>query len=300
MYRITPEQELKDTLYELQAAREMSGREQEPAVVANNFVPDCSVFKDKNTGDRIVLTPLPRDDADFTEATVWLSNPVGLTILSDELLDVIDVDEEYDHKDIVLFIGKGATALCFDDASKDTYQIDTQLIADMLRVPRILPVPQSEIDPREFPADIDFLYVPTSDTYTLATRIFDSELENNRRLLANRSGIISDKDQRLISYDLQISELLPTNPEVRLSEFDREMQISMRFSDDVSLAVRPLGDPEIRLLTNNGFRIKVVREGMIIDAKNAQDNIIKCIPTLDTKELIDQILQNAQDITLNS
>ena len=71
------QERLRDTLYTLQFARETSGRDQEPAVINDEFVPNCSVFMDKKTDDRIVLTSLPLDEEDFEGATVWLSNPYG-------------------------------------------------------------------------------------------------------------------------------------------------------------------------------------------------------------------------------
>lgn len=210
------------------------------------------------------------------------------------------MDQSIDTRtDLFLFIGHGSTALCLDAASGESFLIESSKVADALEVPKILPIPQSEEDPRELPRELSYLYVPSTDTYTLATRIFDTELENKHRLISNRSGIVASQAHDVITtYDLQITEGLLDGLGTRVSEFDREIIVLIELGERIHLGVKPLGDVQERRLTDNKFKVRVFREGMIIDIKNNKGKTIKCVPTTASKQLIDQILQNAQDLEL--
>lgn len=294
---------LRDALYELQSGHERCGAELEPAVFAgeDDIIPQCSVFKDNRTGDRIVLTKLPLDEADFEGAAIWISNPRGISIVPNDYFESLNDDFEQikTRKDVIFYIGRGATSVCYDIDEHETLMIDNNMLAEIIEVPKILPIPQSETDPRDLPNDLEFLHTPTTDTYTLATRIFDTELEYNHSLLGNRSGIVKDDNLSIqTTYDLQVTENIPDGLNTRISEFDREMLISIMLGDPIKLSIKMLGSEETKYLNSNQFRIRVFREGIIIDAKNSEGRKILCVPTPDTKQFIDQVLQNAEDLTV--
>ena len=210
-------------------------------------------------------------------------------------VEVATEDGEIVTRDAIFFIGSKLTARFLNPEKGDMTPYNTGLLADRLEVPRILPVPQSEEDPRELPRDIEFLHVPSTDTYTLASRIFDTELEQNLRLLGKRSGVVRDESLSIdTTFDLSVIEYMPDLLETRISEFDREFKVSLIFGDKVYLDVLPLGNPNIVRLEGNSITLHVVREGMIIEATK-KGRQIKCIPTIETKNFVDRVLQNAQE-----
>jgi hypothetical protein len=74
-------------------------------------------------------------------------------------------------------------------------------------VPRILPLPQWEEDPRKTPSNVEALFVPQTDAYTKTSAIIDKELKRES-LTVNRSGINEGEDARTrpLSFSIQITK----------------------------------------------------------------------------------------------
>ena len=70
---LSAERYLHDTLYSLNALRELSMKSPELAIAGDQILEDCSVFKDLKTGDRITVSALPADEAEFTGAMVAIT-----------------------------------------------------------------------------------------------------------------------------------------------------------------------------------------------------------------------------------
>lgn len=279
------EQELIDALYDLQALREISGADYEPAVFDHDVQPRCNVFIDKRTNDRIVMTGLPLDMDDFDGAAVWLSNPeVGVAIDSGKW--------QASPYDVIFWIDKACQNVRYFNPRKGSrIKFDAGVLAGMLSVPRIKPAAQSEIDPREIPDEIEFISTPQTNTYTLASRLSDSDIEFHRRIIARRYGIIDYDYDKSTTFDLQIHEVLPGEDSLRTGEFDREFAVLLHLGNTINMPVIPWGRPEINI-KGNDFKIRVVREGMLISAIEDGKELV-CVPTPITEGFIDSILDNA-------
>lgn len=280
-----PEDYLLDTLYNFQAYREIRGIDLEPAVIDTDLFEECSVFTDKNSGDRIVLTGLPADDDDFKGAGIWLSNPdQGVEIRTDQW--------QASPSDVIFWIDKAIKVTYFNPHTGARVPgFSAQKLAERLDFPRVYPVPQSEQDPRMIPAQIEYLSTPQTNTYTLASRIFDIDLETKRRLIARRYGIIDYDVGESTTFDLAIHETLPSEDSPRTDEFDREFILDINLGKKIVLNVTPWGKEEIGLVGND-YKIRVVREGMLVSALQDGREIM-CIPTKATKQFIDSILHSS-------
>lgn len=280
-----PEDYLLDTLYNFQAYREISGSETEPAVFDENIYSGCSVFIDKNTEDRIVITNLPLDNVDFSGASVWLSNP-------DKGVEIRTNQWQASPYDVIFWIDKALRVTYFNphEGVRVAY-FPAQLLAERLDFPRVYPIPQSEQDPRLIPDEIEYVSTPQTNTYTLASRIFDIDLETKHRLIARRYGIIDYDVGESTTFDLAIHETLPSEDSPRSDEFDREFILDMNLGRKMVLNVIPWGKEEIGLVGND-YKIRVVREGMLISGLQDGREVM-CIPTKATRYFIDSILHSA-------
>ena len=199
MKYVTPQQELIDNLYELQSARERIGVDPELSVMNKEIQPDCSFFIDYKTcthefsdfgdekvildGTKLVLTALPKDEREFSGALLCISNSEG-----------IGLPNGVASTDTLFFIGKTLTVQCMDESQgvdkseqRELLNFDTQKLADMIKVPQaILPLPQSEEDPRQIPEDLDSLYWPRDASFPLGAGMFERELVQNTRLIADK------------------------------------------------------------------------------------------------------------------
>jgi hypothetical protein len=284
-------QHLKDTLYGLQSYREISGVEAEPALIQDELREDCTVLVDKKTDDRIVLTPLPANEADFDGAAIWMSNPLGVEIRQGQW--------DASPKDVIFWVSKALSTRYYNPHTGIFLPFPSGNLAERIEYPTIIPEAMSEYDPRRIPEDYEFLRVPTSDTYTLASGIFDYELENNRRLIAARYGIDDTDAANLRAYDIKVTELLPgddmTGSEPyaakRRGEFDREFLLLLDFGEATSLMVMPWGEHEQRV-TATDFKIRIYREGMIFDVATRDGKVSHCMPTPETHRYVDRLLHN--------
>lgn len=280
-----PEDYLLDTLYNLQAYREIRGIDPEPAVMDRNIHQECSVFTDRNTGDRIVITKLPIDDSDFEGASVWLSNP-------DQGVEVRTQQWQASPYDVIFWVSKAVDVTYFNPHTGTRVPFfPVQELAERLDFPRIYPVPQSEEDPRLIPPDIEYLSTPQTNTYTLASRIFDINIERNDSLNARSFGIIDYDIGESTIFDLEINETTPSEDLPRRDEFDREFILFIRLGNKIKLKVVPWGQDEMDVVADN-YKIKVVREGMLLSVFMGGKETM-CIPTKPTKLFIDSILSSA-------
>lgn len=280
----SPEQKLLDVLYDLQHVREVGGSDAEPAVFGDQIQQNCSVIIDKHTNDRIVLTSLPVDSNDFDGAAVWVSNP--------EYGVAIDAGQwQASPSDVIFWINKAIDVRYFNPRRGSRIKYDAEKLAERLSFPNIYPIPQSETDPRDIPEELEFISTPQTNTYTLASRISENDLEYRRRVIARRYGVIDYDADKATTFDLQIHEILPSEDSPRSDEFDREFTVLLHLGQRFNLPVVPWGSPEIDV-KGNDFKIRVVREGMLISAvKDGKE--ITCIPTSITRRFIDSILHHA-------
>ncbi len=289
---LSPEQNLLDALYSLQAYRQISCQDPEPAVFGGEIHPECSVFKDRNTGDRIVVTALPLDDADFTGASVWLSNP-------EQGVEVRTEKWQASPPDVIFWIDEALRVIYHNPSTGAKVRgFPTQTLAERIDFPRIYPIPQSEQDPRSIPNEIESLYTPQTDTYTLSSRIFDTNLENNLSVFARCYGVVGQEQGEAMAFDLSIYETMPSSKSLRSDEFDREFILGLDLGAETALTVRPWGRPQT-ILVGRSFKIKVVREGMLISSlQNGRE--VMCIPTKETEQFIDSVLLSASQNQSNS
>lgn len=285
MLHQNPEDYLLDTLYNFQAYREIRGVELEPAVINTDLYEECSVFTDNNSGDRIVITGLPADTNDFTGAGVWLSNPnQGVEVRTDQW--------QVSPKDVIFWIDNAVKVTYFNPHTGTRVPgFSAQQLAERLDFPRVYPIPQSEQDPRMIPTQIEYLSTPQTNTYTLASRIFDIDLETKHRLIARRYGVIDYDVGESTTFDIAIHETLPSEDSPRTDEFDREFILDINLGKKLVLNVVPWGKEEIGLVGSD-YKIRVVREGMLVSALQDGREIM-CIPTNATKQFIDSILHSS-------
>lgn len=301
MKKITPEQQLVDALYDLQSAHQRAtfifsdysdGEIQdntEPAIFPcdDKIIERCSVFTNTKTSDRIILSPLPLDQDDFKEAHLWLSNLDDGITLPEGL-----VDEKYRPKDVVFYIGKTAMPLLRDPQKEEVLVVEPELLVDMLNIPKkMLPLPLSEYDPRDIPSEIELVTVPKTDTYTLASGIWDSEVETNLSLIAKRSGFVKYSQFDLTKYEIEIIETLPSEHSYRSDEFDRDFILQIQLDKLFNFNVTPWGESE-SVIVGDKLKIRAVREGILAYATR-DGKEISCIPCDSVKQLIDDILGNA-------
>lgn len=280
----SPEEHLRDTLYHLRAYRELRGCETEPAVFGEELMTGCSVIIDKNTGDRIVMTDLPVDEADFSGAAVWLSNP-------DKGVEIKTAQWQAGPKDVIFWINEALQPKYFNPHSGARVPFSAKDLAERLDYPRIYPVPQAEEDPRHIPTEIEFISTPQTNTYTLASRIFDTELEQHRRVIARRAGIIDYDLGEATTFDLEINEVLPSEDSPRSDEFDREFVMFIKLGEKMRLPVIPWGQSQIDLVGKD-LKVRVVREGMLVSAVQNGKEVV-CIPATLTRHFLDSILHHA-------
>lgn len=299
-FSTSPEQHLLDNLCCLQSYREISGHETEPAVIGEEMFPSCSVFIDKLTNDRIVITSLPDDQKDFEGAAVWISNPeIGVEIRTKQW--------QASPKDVIFWIDKALSVRYFNLDTDTKVLFSAQDLAERLDVPRIYPKPLSEVDPREIPTELEFITTPQTNTYTLVSRIFDQDIEQKSELvfnysesefIAKRSGIISYNLGEPTTFDLKITEESASRGLFNGDEFDRVFNLNIKLGEQLLLAVTPWGKEEIEIKTNK-IILRAVREGMIIyDYSNGSQT--GYIPSKLTKRFVDSILHYATESQLDA
>lgn len=294
----SPEQHLKDTLYHLQTYRELAGVDVEPAIfqgsMQDEFYEQCTVLIDKVTDDRIVITELPLDEVEFDGAAVWISNPLGVEVRQGQW--------EASPKDVIFWIGESLSVRYFNPRAGVVLPFPTRRLAERIEYPTTInPEPVSESDPRQIPEDFDFLRIPKSDSYTLASGIFDYELENNHRLIASRYGIYKDTayEGNSRAFDIKLTEQLPGSQEAgpvhsnieRRGEFDREFLLLLNLGEQTGLTVIPWGGGGELQVRGTEFKIRVFREGMIFDLAADDGEVRHCIPTQATQRYIDALLK---------
>lgn len=309
--------DLVDALYELQSIRERTGIDSEPAVVPGvksrpDLVPSevidkSSVFIDRKTGTRIVMTNLPLDQADFTRATLWLSNPgIGIDISGVGFEDAATLPDKELPRDVIFLVGGYLTAMYLlggpreeEDDSSSLYAIDDGRLSDFLSVPKgILPVPQSEEDARNIPDDLEYLRIPTSRAYTLAAAFIDDDTEaglNIDGIIARRSGVVNYGDIDT-TFDLQIAELSHLSNTTKSHNkdlFDREIEVVINTGQLIGLKMTPYGKAETSL-TAREFMIRVYREGIIFLVDNGSRHPMPCVPAAETAQFVNQVLLAAQ------
>lgn len=280
----TPESILLDALYDLQMVREMSDADPEPAVIGNEFLTECNVIKDANTNDRIVISGLPKDPADFKGAKVWFSNPdcgVG-----------IDLGEQSNPYDVIFWIDKALKVQYHNPENDCVSDFDTEKLAEMLSFPNIKPIAQSEADPRDLPEELEIISVPQTDSYTLASRIADSYFEQGYIFDIKKYGLIDYNANKSTTFDIKIEEV-QRDKKILIDEFDREFQIKIQLGKVFSLPVTPWGEPE-KSITTSIIEVRLVRDGIILnETKNGKST--SYIPSSITQRFINKILHNASE-----
>lgn len=289
-YRSPEQQELIDALYGLQALHQMSGHVPEPALMGEELHEDCSIVVDAYSKDRIAITSLPVDEADFDGAAVWINN-------TQNGVEVDEVEHEVTPKDVLFWISKSAHARYFSKDSGSFRVVEPDWLARRITPPNIKPIPQSEYDPRYVPDEDELhkfegIIVPRSHTYTLASGMFDRHLEEKRSLITKASGIVGLDNGISTTYDFQLTEVLPQADNFRVSEFDREFTLLIELGDKPGLTMYALGDSR-PLHAGKSLHITVLREGFIVHA-HFGNRKIHCVPSIEMRRLIDQVLHNAE------
>lgn len=319
MIELSPEQQLLDNMYELQSARQRGGIDAEPAVFGGEIRPNSSFFIDYKTctvepaeldnspdkvvmdGTHIVLSELPVDSADFKGAVLWVRD-------SKEGIQLPKGETSYST---VFFIGKTLAVKCIDykmgtdhanQENVELYDFDTERLAEMLRVPEaILPLPISEEDPREIPEDLTKLLWPQNRAFTLSAGMFEREISQRSRLIADEVGYISEgqTDYDPTFYRLQVSESL-NDIDKRPTQFDRILHAVVQFPEPTRVSIHKYGERGKFYLQTSAIKVKIFRTGMTIYGLNDEGREILYQPSTETQQFIDQVLQNAGIIEPNS
>ncbi len=280
-----PELHLRDRLYDLQALRELADKSMEVALIGEDIHETCNVFTDLYTGDRIITTKLPVDEARFSGAKVLISNmEYGVEIDSEEL-DVLP-------HDVIFAIDRALRVKRVDPQTGQTSPFDVAELAKRICVPRIKPAAVSEIDEREPPLAYELLSTPEKYTYTLASGMYDRHLEERVRLIVKTGGILNYGVGKSTTFDAELYEMLPKKDEIRLTEFDREFAMWLRTGDEMSLTATPWGQEEI-IGRGKQFKFKIHRGGIIVDMVR-NDKIVHCTPGEDAVNIVNSILENGQ------
>lgn len=288
----SPEQHLEDTLYNFQALQEMSLTDPEWAIIGERIDPNCSVFEDQKSGNRIVLSRLPLDPEDFTCATLQISNyedPIiipwnKLTIVSNEIQVQISTS-------MVPYLSYKMLEPESDRTVDSPWVKGTaDQLARLLDMPQTKPYPKSKYDRRVAPPIIerempirttpgtlhkfyegqlnaDLLQVPSDMLYTYLSGQFDEQNIDDDKYSDTivREGISST------NYNSYLIEVTETNPEDSIAgliddveEFDREFDIKYRStSGPVAIGTRMLGTDEFIKHTAREFEFSLKRDGLL-------------------------------------
>lgn len=281
----TPEAVLLDALYDLQMLRELSEKDLEPAVMGNEVFSECNVIKDAKTKDRIVISGLPKDPAEFESATVWFSNhDYGVAIDSGKW--------QASPKDIIFWIDKALKVKYHNPEHGCVIDFDTEKLAEMLSFPNIKPIAQSEVDPRDLPEALEIISVPKTDSYTLASRIADNNYEQGYSFEVKKYGLVDYNVNKSTTFDIKLEEV-QYDKKILLDEFDREFQIEIQLGKVFNLPVTPWGEPETSI-NESSISAKLVRDGIIMyGTKNGKS--ISYIPSSITQRFINNILRYASE-----
>lgn len=280
-----PELKLFNAMYDLRFVCEVGGADTEPAVIGQEIMPECSVIKDEHTGDRIVVTAIPDSPDDFKGAAIWLSNPeVGVAIDAGQW--------QTSPYDVIFWVSEALQARYYNPSTGARVKFDSKILANRISYPTIKPIPQSETDPRDLPGKIECITVPQTDSYTYTSRIVDIGYEDSDSQIAERFGIVQYNQNKSTTFDVAISEIRPTDKTQVIDEFDREFELKLRLGQRFNLLVKPWGQPTETYITGNNFRVKVVREGLVIYGEKA-DRQIGCMPSKLTTQFINNILEFA-------
>lgn len=287
--------ELIDALYNLQALREMSGNEPELAVITGAEVEweeDCTVVIDEKTGDRIVVTKLPLDQIDFDGATVWMSNvEEGVHLETDEW--------EVTSKDVIFWVNSAAQAKYFNPHSGMFSNIDPDILANRLDMPRIRPIPVSDYDPRYVPGDSDShkfesIFTPTTDAYTLASKIVDRVALQTGNDKIKDKGMVIAEDNQATTFDLTLKEVEPlvgVYASCGPKGFDRRFVLQIFTGESLGFMVMPLGGGSTELMRGTGrvLNATVLREGILVSMMLGEKKIL-CLPSNNMKRFVDLVL----------
>lgn len=301
-----PYPELVDTLYNLQAFREMSGAEEEMAIIPGTegevWGSDYSVLFDRHTGDRIVISSLPTDQAEFVGATVWMSNTEGV--------DVELEGREITAKDVIFWIDNNAESRFFNPEDGSRIIFDSEALAKRITYPRIYPEAQSDYDPRTLPDEHDFeqlerIITPKHDAYTLVSRIYDAKSEELKDsiepgkplVISNLGEIDYGEEGKSTKFEIKITENPPKDCSPQ-TEFDREFLIAINTLEILSFGVHPWGESETHLTTCK-FQVSLFREGFVVTAFRGEKPIY-CIPGDQLSKFMDRILHNTEENSQNN
>ena len=305
--------ELLDNLYELQSVRERGNVSPDQTVIGNEIAEDCTYLIDYSTctkelddrgvtqklvydGTEVILSNLPVNEKEFDGAILWVRGAQ----------EGIELPNGQVSRNIAFYIGGTLTVQCAsidtwsaEDSNLELMDFDPDVLASMIKVPEsIYPLPITKEDEREVPDDLEKITDPLNGAYTLGARIFDTEVTDNLRLIADRVGSVNfgtELEPECVMYRVQVSEEFD-DLNWRESEFDRELNAAVWFSQEVPLEVVSLGVEQPYLINQESIRLKVSRKSIFIYGLTERGDKVLYKATEKTQEIIDVLLGNA-DVT---
>ncbi|MCX6727418.1 MAG: hypothetical protein NTX11_01225 [Candidatus Saccharibacteria bacterium] len=283
---LSAERYLHDTLYSLNALRELSMKSPELAIAGDQILEDCSVFKDLKTGDRITVSALPADEAEFTGAMVAITR----------MFDVDDKNPDQTPKQPQerLFTVTSRYDVFEKISDQEWMPFSPYDLAYLLDVPQTKPVAVSEYDPRdtppiligEIPTDLnpeelytyfnrqlnaDFLTMPEEALYTHCSGVLDALLSQDEAPgfgNVTLEGVIQTFKSQLFS--LEINEM-PTEESLDgYVGFDRIFNLTYTvLNGPTAMGAIKLGEStNVILVKGTEFDFKLTRGGMVMYAND--------------------------------
>ena len=288
----SPEQHLEDTLYNFQALQEISLTDPEWAIIGEQIDPNCSVFEDQKSGNRIVISRLPLDPEDFSGANIQISNYEDPIIISwnDQIVVSNEINVQVSGE-----LTPSMSYLYYDPQS-NTFKNSTWFegsadqLAFLLDMPQTKPYPKSKYDRRVAPPIIerempvrktpgtlhkfyegqlndDLLHVPSDMLYTYLSGQFDEQNKDEQKY----SNVITREGISTTHYNSYLIDVTEINPEESIAgliddveDFDREFYIKYRStSGPITIGTKPLGSDEFVPHTDREFEFTLKRNGML-------------------------------------